>query len=245
MRKHNLKCILTVLTIAMALSVFEGMQMSVVAAEEVSMPKLSTSQVTSAVVKLDRSVGVAIQQRREKEIADELAAKEQMEAEKRAADAARKKAEEAKKAAEAAKKASAKAAKSKGSKTPEKTNLSVSSNSSVGQNVVAVARSCIGIRYGASKFGTTFDCSGLTQYAYGKAGVSLCHSSSGQYASCKKIASSQLQVGDLVFWGNSRNINHVGIYSGGGKIIDASPNGVVERSIYSTGSQQIVGYGRP
>ncbi|MDE5600338.1 MAG: C40 family peptidase [Oscillospiraceae bacterium] len=245
MRKHSLKCILTALTIAMALSVFEGMQMSVVAAEEVSMPKISTSQLTSAVVKLDRSVGVAIQQRREKEIADELAAKEQMEAERRAAEEARKKAEETKKAAEAAKKSNAKAAKTKETKTPEKTSSSISANSSVGQNAVAAARSCIGTRYGACKFGTTFDCSGLTQYAYSKAGVSLCHSSCGQYASCKKIASSQLQVGDLVFWGNSGNVNHVGIYSGSGKVIDASPNGVVERSIYSTVSQQIIGYGRP
>jgi peptidoglycan DL-endopeptidase CwlO len=66
-----------------------------------------------------------------------------------------------------------------------------------------------------------WDCSGLTMMAWQAAGVSLPHSSRGQYSAGTHVSRSQLQPGDLVFFYSP--ISHVGIYIGGGKIIHA-PN---------------------
>jgi cell wall-associated NlpC family hydrolase len=65
-----------------------------------------------------------------------------------------------------------------------------------------------------------FDCSGLTQYAYKGAGKKLPHNAQRQYNATRHIKRSQLQVGDLVFFGNPAT--HVGIYAGGGKIWNAN-----------------------
>lgn len=68
-----------------------------------------------------------------------------------------------------------------------------------------------------------FDCSGLTMYAWGKAGVSLPHSSASQYASLPHVGKDQLQPGDLVFFYNP--IHHVGMYIGGGNMVHAFSEG--------------------
>jgi cell wall-associated NlpC family hydrolase len=72
-----------------------------------------------------------------------------------------------------------------------------------------------------------FDCSGLTSYAWRAAGVSLPHSSSAQYGSGRHVSRSALQPGDLVFFYSP--ISHVGIYIGGGKMIDAPHPGLSVR----------------
>ena len=72
-----------------------------------------------------------------------------------------------------------------------------------------------------------FDCSGLTSYAWRAAGVSLPHSSSAQYGSGPHVSRSNLQPGDLVFFYSP--ISHVGIYIGGGKMIDAPHPGLSVR----------------
>ncbi len=72
-----------------------------------------------------------------------------------------------------------------------------------------------------------FDCSGLTSYAWRAAGVSLPHSSSAQYGSGPHVSRSNLQPGDLVFFYSP--ISHVGIYIGGGKMIDAPHPGLTVR----------------
>jgi cell wall-associated NlpC family hydrolase len=69
----------------------------------------------------------------------------------------------------------------------------------------------------------SYDCSGLTMWAWAHAGVSLPHSSRAQYASLPKVSMSQLAPGDLVFRGNP--IHHVGIYKGGGVVIAAPQTG--------------------
>ena len=71
----------------------------------------------------------------------------------------------------------------------------------------------------------TFDCSGLVMRAWASAGVSLSHSAAAQQRSGRRVPLSQLQPGDLVFWGNPAY--HVGIYVGGGKILDAPHTGTV------------------
>nr|WP_275402624.1 NlpC/P60 family protein [Streptomyces sp. SID13031] len=67
-----------------------------------------------------------------------------------------------------------------------------------------------------------FDCSGLTMYAWGKAGVSLSHSSKAQYGEGRKVSRADLRPGDLVFYG-SPSIHHVGMYIGNGRMVHA-PN---------------------
>ncbi len=88
----------------------------------------------------------------------------------------------------------------------------------------------------------SFDCSGLTMYSWAAAGVSLPHSSAAQYSAVRHVSLSDLQPGDLVFYYSP--ISHVGIYIGGGRIIDAPYPGL---SVHITGlnSMPIVGAGRP
>jgi peptidoglycan DL-endopeptidase CwlO len=91
-------------------------------------------------------------------------------------------------------------------------------------DVVAYARSRIGCPYVWAASGPrAFDCSGLAMWCYGKIGISLPHSSAEQYNSGPHVSKSDLQPGDLVFFGSS--IHHVGIYIGGGDMIEAPYTG--------------------
>ncbi|WP_249027847.1 C40 family peptidase [Blastococcus saxobsidens] len=76
-----------------------------------------------------------------------------------------------------------------------------------------------------------FDCSGLTQYAYARAGISIPRNSRAQYAALPKVSSDDLRAGDLVFWGtdpsNPNAITHVAIYLGDGTVIQAPESGDV------------------
>ena len=77
----------------------------------------------------------------------------------------------------------------------------------------------------------SFDCSGLTAYAYGKAGIALPHSSAVQATMGKAVSRADLQPGDLVFFYSP--VSHVGIYIGNGQMVDAGneETGVVQRSV--------------
>jgi peptidoglycan DL-endopeptidase CwlO len=79
-------------------------------------------------------------------------------------------------------------------------------------------------------------------FAWGAAGVSLPHSSSAQYSSARRVSTSDLQPGDLVFYYSP--ISHVGIYIGGGRIIHAPHPG---RSVEIAGLHMmpLVGAARP
>ena len=91
-------------------------------------------------------------------------------------------------------------------------------------DVVAYARSRLGCPYVWAASGPrAFDCSGLAMWCYGKVGISLPHSSSEQYNSGQHVSRKDLQPGDLVFFGSS--IHHVGIYIGGGDMIEAPYTG--------------------
>ena len=71
----------------------------------------------------------------------------------------------------------------------------------------------------------SFDCSGLTQYAYAAAGVSLPHSSRMQSGMGQSVSRDQLQPGDLVFFYSP--VSHVGIYIGNGQMVHAPTSGDV------------------
>jgi cell wall-associated NlpC family hydrolase len=69
----------------------------------------------------------------------------------------------------------------------------------------------------------SFDCSGLMEYAYAAAGISLPHSSSMQSTMGTPVAYSDLQPGDLVFFYSP--VSHVAMYIGNGQIVQASTYG--------------------
>lgn len=93
--------------------------------------------------------------------------------------------------------------------------------------VVDTAKSFLGLpyRYGGTSPSTGFDCSGLTQYAYEKAGVSIPRVSYEQAAAGKSVPRAQLRVGDLLAFNSP--VSHVGIYVGGGKFIHSPKTGDV------------------
>jgi peptidoglycan DL-endopeptidase CwlO len=100
-----------------------------------------------------------------------------------------------------------------------------------GARAVKLAMQYLGVPYvwgGSSPRG--FDCSGLVQYVYGKVGVSLPHSSRMQFSYGTPVSSSQLKVGDLVFFYTP--IQHVGIYIGNGRMINATGNQVQISSVW-------------
>ncbi|KPI13647.1 NLP/P60 protein [Actinobacteria bacterium OK074] len=78
-----------------------------------------------------------------------------------------------------------------------------------------------------------FDCSGLTKAAYESVGITLPRVANDQYNAGPHPTRDQLIPGDLVFFAtdlsNSRTIDHVGIYVGGGYMIDAPHTGAVIR----------------
>jgi cell wall-associated NlpC family hydrolase len=76
----------------------------------------------------------------------------------------------------------------------------------------------------------SFDCSGLAQYVWAKAGVYLEHFTGDQWNEGTHIARADVEPGDLVFFATNTSdpgtIHHVGIYVGGGMMIDAPYTGV-------------------
>ncbi|MBT9743271.1 peptidase P60, partial [Dorea formicigenerans] len=79
--------------------------------------------------------------------------------------------------------------------------------------------------YGGSNPNTSFDCSGLIQWCYGKAGISLPRTAQAQYDATQHIPLSQAQAGDLVFFHSTYNtsdyVTHVGIYVGNNQMYHA------------------------
>ncbi|MEU7181410.1 MULTISPECIES: C40 family peptidase [Streptomyces] len=70
----------------------------------------------------------------------------------------------------------------------------------------------------------SYDCSGLVQQAYRRAGISVPRVADAQYRAGTPISRSQLRRGDLVFWsssGSSYGIHHVAIYLGNGQYLEA------------------------
>jgi cell wall-associated NlpC family hydrolase len=81
----------------------------------------------------------------------------------------------------------------------------------------------LGVPYvwGGETAGKGFDCSGLTQWAYGKEGVNLPHDAAAQNIG-QRVAESNLAPGDLAVWDG-----HVAMYIGDGKLIEAPHTGDV------------------
>jgi peptidoglycan DL-endopeptidase CwlO len=119
-------------------------------------------------------------------------------------------------------------------------------NASAAQIAVGAALSVQGTPYvwGSADPNVGFDCSGLTSWAWGQAGVSIPHSSAAQY-SLPHVPLGSVQPGDLIFYYSP--ISHVALYIGGGQIVHAThpgPDGAVHvESMY--GYDSPVGAARP
>ena len=88
----------------------------------------------------------------------------------------------------------------------------------------------------------SYDCSGLTMWAWAHAGVSLPHNSGMQYAATPRVDRSDWQPGDLLFFGSP--IHHVGMYIGNGQMVEAPYTGAQVR-VNSAIRSDYVGAGRP
>jgi cell wall-associated NlpC family hydrolase len=104
-------------------------------------------------------------------------------------------------------------------------------------NVNGAAGTAINYAYGAlgstyvwgSAGPSAYDCSGLTSAAWAAAGVSIPHSASAQWSSLPRVNLSDVQPGDIIYYGNFGP--HVALYVGGGQIIHArhpGPGGEVQ-----------------
>lgn len=95
----------------------------------------------------------------------------------------------------------------------------------VWRRAIAKARTRAGkpYRYGAAG-PNAFDCSGLTSWAYRKAGKKIPRTSSAQASAAKRVK--KPRRGDLVFFHNGGRVYHVGLYAGKNKVFHASKPGV-------------------
>ncbi|TMK88097.1 MAG: hypothetical protein E6G57_08525 [Actinobacteria bacterium] len=75
----------------------------------------------------------------------------------------------------------------------------------------------------------SFDCSGLTMYAWNAGGVSLSHSSQSQYSETTHVSGADMQPGDLLFYYS--DIHHVAMYVGGGMMVEAPHTGADVREV--------------
>jgi cell wall-associated NlpC family hydrolase len=106
----------------------------------------------------------------------------------------------------------------------------------------ALSQVGVGYRYATAEPGVAFDCSGLTSWAWGQAGVGLPHQSRAQQASVPNVPKDAAQPGDLLFFYSP--ISHVSIYLGGGQHVHArNPGTTVTVAAVNWGS--VVAVGRP
>ena len=106
------------------------------------------------------------------------------------------------------------------------------SSAAPGDRAAALAAKMVGKPYkygGASPSG--FDCSGLVQYSFRHAGVSLPHNTVQQRSATRLVKVAELRRGDLLFFNQEgKKYGHVGIYLGDGKFVHAPSSGKSVRS---------------
>jgi cell wall-associated NlpC family hydrolase len=177
-----------------------------------SIPVLPLSTATTAEQAVDAldQTALDLQVRAEKDAAYNTALKQ---AEKARLQADRKAA-----AAKAAAKARAAAT---ASRSADRTSLSSASGSIA--TVISFLQAQVGkpYVYGASGPGS-YDCSGLTKAAFAAIGVDLPRTAAQQSTVGTAVSVSDVQVGDLVFWGGRGSAYHVAVYVGNGEYLDAA-----------------------
>ncbi|WP_314038622.1 C40 family peptidase [Dietzia sp. CH92] len=95
---------------------------------------------------------------------------------------------------------------------------------STGQRILDAATTRVGSPYAWGATGpSSFDCSGLTSWAYKEAGISIPRTSQAQIGGGTQVAKSDLQPGDIVAFYSGAS--HVGIYAGNGQVVHAPYSG--------------------
>ncbi|MEU1277893.1 C40 family peptidase [Streptomyces sp. NPDC005805] len=162
---------------------------------------------------------------------DAAAAKAAKAAKKAKAEADRK--AEAKKAEERARAAEA-AAQERASRSSERTALSTASTSAAkpassapasgsAATVVSFLKAQLGDAYILGATGpNAWDCSSLVQAAFRQVGVELPRVSQDQSVAGTQVGTSNLQVGDILYWGGAGSAYHTGVYIGNGQYLDAA-----------------------
>ncbi|AEY90970.1 NLP/P60 family protein [Streptomyces hygroscopicus subsp. jinggangensis 5008] len=178
---------------------------------------------------------------------DAAASKAAKQAKADLADAKKKAAEAKKKAQEAARKEAA----ARASRTAERTTLSttadagsttVSTSTSTSTStatgsaaaVISFVKAQVGKAYVSGATGpSAYDCSGLVQTAFKQVGISLPRVSQDQSTAGTQVSLSNLQPGDILYWGSAGSAYHVGVYVGDGMFVGAQnpSTGVVERPL--------------
>ena len=100
----------------------------------------------------------------------------------------------------------------------------------VGDQAAAIAMNQVGTPYrfgGSSPAG--FDCSGLVQYSYARAGVSLPRTTRALWNNAAPVDRNRMRAGDLLFFNISGKMSHVGLYLGDGRFVHAPSSGKVVR----------------
>jgi len=113
-----------------------------------------------------------------------------------------------------------------------------------GHKAATFACNQAGAKYGwAAEGPTSYDCSGLTLAAWKQAGVTLPHNAEAQRRATQYVDRSDLRVGDLVFY--YRDLHHVAIYVGDGKVMHAPTYGDFVRMKVLEDVGPVHSYGRP
>ncbi|WP_369211936.1 C40 family peptidase [Streptomyces flavofungini] len=201
--------------------------------ETIEMPTLTTDLSAQIAQSADATQQAAdtYESRAEQDAAATKAAKQAKEDQAQA----EKKAEAKRKAEAAAKK---KADEERASRSTERTNLSTQTTSagssdsapapasgSVG-SVISFLKAQLGDAYVMGASGpNAWDCSSLVQAAFKQAGVDLPRVSQDQSTMGTEVGTSNLQVGDILYWGGKGSAFHVGVYIGNGQYLDAANPG--------------------
>lgn len=104
------------------------------------------------------------------------------------------------------------------------TTVSASAGTTSGSRIASYATQFVGNPYvwGGTSLTNGADCSGFTQAVFRNFGYSIPRTSSSQSSAGKSVSVSNLQAGDLIFYGNGGTVNHVALYIGGGRVVHAS-----------------------
>jgi len=98
----------------------------------------------------------------------------------------------------------------------------------VGDTAAAIAMNQVGTpyRYGGSS-PDGFDCSGLVQYSYARAGIYLPRTTSALWNYAQPVDRNRMRAGDLLFFNIAGKMSHVGLYLGDGRFVHAPSSGKV------------------
>ncbi|MGW5429633.1 C40 family peptidase [Streptomyces sp. NPDC004059] len=169
---------------------------------------------------------------------DAAAAKAAKQAKADLAEAKQKAAEAKKKAEEAARKAAAERASRTAARTTlaatDSTGTSTSTATGSAAAVISFVKAQIGKSYVLGASGpSAYDCSGLVQAAFKQIGVSLPRVSQSQSTAGTQVSLSNLQPGDILYWGSAGSAYHVAVYVGDGMFVGAQnpSTGIVEKPL--------------